>query len=378
MSAHLRRLSVAVAALSVAIAATIGVGVMIASFRQTVVVWLEGVLTADVFVQPPTLTARRGDSSLDPALVARLSALNGVADAYTVRRVTTESQVGATDLLAISGGAAQEASFRLKEAPAGGGAAAWTAMRAGTAVMVSEPFAYRHRLGVGDTVRLETDRGRRAFPIAAVTFDYGSDLGLVMLMRPAYERLYDDRGTSGLALVAAPGTDADVLAEATRRASASSGQAVIVRSNRGLREYSLDIFDRTFAITAVLRLLALIVAFVGVVSALMALQLERAREYATLRAIGLSRGALVGLVSIETGLVGLVAGLLSLPLGLALAAALVFVINRQSFGWTLQATVPPSVLISAVGLAIGGALLAGLYPAWKISRTAPADALRTE
>ncbi len=377
LGAHLRRLSVAVAALSVALAATIGVGVMIASFRQTVVVWLDGVLTADVFVQPPTLTARRGDSSLDPALVAALVRLPGVADAYTVRRTTTQSQVGATDLLAISGGAAQEASFRLKDTAPGGADAAWAAMRAGTAVMVSEPFAYRHRLAPGDTVRLETDRGPRAFPIAAVTFDYGSDLGLVMLMRPAYERLYDDRGTSGLALVAAPGASPEQIAEAVRRASAGR-QAVVVRSNRALRQYSLDVFDRTFAITAVLRLLALVVAFVGVVSALMALQLERAREYATLRALGLSPTALVGLVSVETGLVGLVAGLLSLPLGLALAAALVFVVNRQSFGWTLQATVPPSVLATSVGLALVAALLAGLYPAWKIARTSPADALRTE
>ena len=377
LRAHVGRLSVAVAALAVALAATIGVGVMIASFRQTVVVWLDGVLTADVFVQPPTLTARRGDSSLDAALVARLRTLPGVGDAYTVRRTTSESQVGPTDLLAISGGAAQEASFRLKDTR-GGAAGAWAALRTGTAVMVSEPFAFRHRLAVGDTVRLATDRGPRAFPIAAVTYDYGSDLGLVMLMRPVYDRLYDDRGTSGMALVAAPGTRPDVLAEAVRRAAGEAGQAVVVRSNRALRDFSLDVFDRTFAITAVLRLLALVVAFVGVVTALMALQLERAREYATLRALGLTRGALVGLVSVETGLVGLVAGLLSLPLGLALAAALVFVVNRQSFGWTLQATVPPSVLVTAVALAVGAALLAGLYPAWKISRTVPADALRTE
>lgn len=377
LRAHVGRLSVAVAALAVALAATIGVGVMIASFRQTVVVWLDDVLTADVFVQPPSLTARRGDSSLDPAFVARLRTLPGVGDAYTVRRTTTESQVGATDLLAISGGAAQEASFRFKETRAGA-AEAWAAMRAGTAVLVSEPFAYRHRLAVGDTLRLATDRGPRTFPIAGVTFDYGSDLGVVTLLRPVYDRLYDDRGTSGLALVAAPNTTPDALAEAVRRASGEAGQAVVVRSNRALRQFSLDIFDRTFAITAVLRLLALVVAFVGVVTALMALQLERAREYATLRALGLTPGALVGLVSVETGLVGVVAGLLSLPLGLALAAALVFVVNRQSFGWTLQATVPPSVLLTAVGLAIVAALVAGLYPAWRIARTAPADALRDE
>ena len=374
LRAHLGRLAVAAAALAVALASTIGVGVMVASFRATVVEWLGSALVADVYVQPPSVVARRGDSSLRPDVARALAALPGVAAAYTVRTRTASSDLGDTDLLAISGGPAQEATFRLK---AGDAAAAWPRLRAGTAVFVSEPLAYRTGVGVGDTVRLQTDRGPRALPVAAVYYDYGSDLGLVLLHRTAYDRLYDDAGVSGLALVAAAGTTPEALTDRVRRAAAGR-QAVVVRTSAGLRAYSLGIFDRTFLITGVLRVLALLVAFVGVVSALMALQLERAKEYATLRALGLTPRELYGLVSLETGLMGLVAGLLALPLGLALAAALVFVVNRRSFGWTLQVDVPPETLVTAVALAVGAALLAGLYPAYKLAHARPADALRDE
>ena len=334
LRAHLGRLSVAVAALVVAIAATIGVGVMVSSFRATVVTWLTGALQADVYVQPPSASARRSDASLDVSFVRAVSTLPGVADAYTVRTRTTESQHGATDLLVVSGGAAQESGFSLKTGTA---EAVWPAFRRGEGVLVSEPFASRFGTRDGDTLRLMTDRGERPFRILATFYDYGSDLGLAMLPRSAYDGLYDDPGVSGMGLVAAPGTTPEALAAAVRAEAGRRGEQVIARSNRALREYSLAIFDRTFVITGVLRLLALVVAFVGVVSAFMALTLERAREYATLRAVGMTPRELYGLVGLETGLMGLVAGLLSLPLGLVLAAVLD--LRRQ----------PPFVRVDAPG-----------------------------
>jgi putative ABC transport system permease protein len=110
----------------------------------------------------------------------------------------------------------------------------------------------------------------------------------------------------------------------------------------------------------------------------MALQLERAREYAVLRATGVTPGGLFGLIALQTGLMGLLAGLLALPLGLVLAKLLILVINQRAFGWSLQTLVPVQVLFEALLLALAAALLAGLYPAWRMSRTQPAAALREE
>ena len=120
-------------------------------------------------------------------------------------------------------------------------------------------------------------------------------------------------------------------------------------------------FDRTFAVTEALRVLAVVVAFIGVWSALLSLQVERTRELGTLVALGLLPRQLWGLTLLETGLIGLAAGLLSLPTGVALAGILIHVINVRSFGWTMGFELPPLVLVAGArdqraGRATGGRL----------------------
>jgi putative ABC transport system permease protein len=127
-----------------------------------------------------------------------------------------------------------------------------------------------------------------------------------------------------------------------------------------------------------LRLLALVVAAFGVMSALMALELERTRELGVLRALGFTGGQVAGLVAIETGLLGLVAGLLAVPVGMALAAVLVFVINRRSFGWTMELVLGPQTLALAPLLGLVAGLVGGLYPALLMARASAAEALRDE
>jgi putative ABC transport system permease protein len=370
----LSRTGVAIAALMVAVAATVGVGLMIDSFRGTVEDWLTQSLQADVYVQPPSLVFRRSEATLDSAVVDRLRRVDGVAGAHSVRRVTVEANVGNTELVAIEPGPQTEEIYRFKAQADG---AVWSRFRNEAAAFISEPYAYRHNLGVGDTVRIQTDRGTQPFPIEAVYYDYGSDRGVVMMGRTTYERFYDDRGISGLAFYADGSTTVDDLI-ADMRASVSGMQEVIIRSNKALRETSLKVFDRTFTITTVLRILAIVVAFIGVLSALMALALERQREMGVLRATGMTPPQLGGYVTLQTGLMGVIAGLLSLPLGYALAYVLVFVINKRSFGWTLQLSVSPEILLQSFALAVAAAVLAGLYPAWTMARSSPALALREE
>ncbi len=372
--ASLSRTAVAIAALSVSVAATIGVGVMVGSFRQTVVSWLDYTLQADLYIQPPSATFSRVSGDLDPEVVALIRSAPGVEGAYTIRRVPVATSVGRAELAAIEPGPERYGTFRFKQ---GDPESAWRAFTSGGGVLISEPFAYRHDLDVGDAVTLQADIGPKSLPVVGIYFDYGSDAGVIMIARAAYDRLYTDRGSSGISVHASPGVPVERVAQAVQRVSAGK-QDLVVRSNRTLRETSLDVFDRTFTITSVLRLLALLVAFVGVLSALMALELERARELAVLRANGMTPGQVWRFVSLQTGIMGVMAGVLSIPLGLILAWVLTFVINRRSFGWTLQFEVPATVLLEAFVLALAAALLAGLYPAWKMSRANPSLALREE
>lgn len=378
--AALSRTGVAASALVIAVSVTVGIGVMIASFRTTVVDWLDVTLRADVYVQPAG-AARPGDAGIAPDVVALIAGFPGVERVELLRATRMDVPVGGEPpatlpvrVLAVDLGGAAQGGFRIVEGDAG---RAWPAVARGEAVLVSEPLALRFGLAPGGEIPLPTPEGLRAFPVAAVFAEYGAEPGAVLVDLSAYRRIWRDETVSGVSAFAAPGTDVGALAAGLRRATGAR-QQLVVRSNRDLRELSLATFDQTFLVTRVLRLLAGLVAGVGVLSALMALQLERAHELAVLRATGLTPGQVWKLITCQTGLLGLAAGLLSVPVGLVLAAVMIFVVNRRSFGWTLEMSVAPEILVQAVVLSVVAALAAGLYPAWRMSRTEPATALRSE
>ncbi|MEZ4701483.1 MAG: FtsX-like permease family protein [Rhodothermales bacterium] len=370
----LSRTGVAIAALMVAVASTIGVGVMIGSFRQTVVVWLERSLQADVYLSPPSLVMRRADGVLPDAFVEAVREFGDARAVSTGRPLQVRSALGPLDLVAFDLAGESQMSFVFKE---GSAESVWPAFETNEAVLVSEPFTFRHGVQAGDSLRLLTDAGWHAFRIAGVFYDYGSDLGVVFMSRTTFDRYYEDRRVTTMALYLRSGVSPDE-AIGRLRAFVPAGEEVLMRSNRTLRTLSMDVFDRTFAITSVLQILAVGVAFIGILSALMALQLERSRELAVLRATGFTPGQVFKYVTLQTGLMGLFAGLMALPLGAVLASMLVFVINKRSFGWTMQFELSPVILLQAVILAVVAAWLAGLYPSWRMSRANPSLALRED
>ena len=370
---ELSRTSVAVAALVVAVAASVGVGVMVDSFRVTVVSWLESQLQADIYVQPPSAVARKVDAQLQAELVQIFKETEGIAGVHSVFSEDVMTTFGSSNLVTTSLGAKASESYQTKEIQDG----YWEQFAQEKVIMISEAYAYRFGIGMGDSLGIMTDKGMQSFPIQAIYFDYASDIGTITMNRSLYDRYFDNRAISGLALYADDQTKVDVLVNRLRD-KAVGVQEVFIRSNKGLREASIEIFDRTFTVTVVLRLLAVVVAFVGILSSLMALQLERAREHAVLRANGMTPGQLWNYVITQTGVMGVISGVLSIPLGLLISYVLVYVINLRSFGWTLEFIVSPSLLIQALGLAVGAALLAGIYPSWKMARANPADALRSE
>jgi len=375
----LSRTAVAVAALMVAVSVIIGVGVMIGSFRETVVQWLDDVLQADIYVSPPSLQSSQLSTSLDPAVVEDLAAFPGIRRTATTRTVEVgallpgQANVVPVQIAAVTEDLAGER--RRYRASLGNPATTWQAVRNG-AVVINEPMANRHDLTVGDRFTLQTDRGPTEVEIAGVGVDF--DVAPSLLMDDAiYRSLYDDDAISAIGLFVEPGVDVDETINAIRSAMAGEGE-LLIRSNVGTRTEALAVFDRTFAITVALQLLATLVAFIGILSTLMSQQLERMREIGILRATGMTRRQLWRLSLIETGLIGTSAGLLALPTGLLLAIVLIYIINLRSFGWTLQMHLTPSVFGQAFAVALGAALLAGIYPAWRMGQTQPATAVRSE
>jgi putative ABC transport system permease protein len=368
----LSRTSVAIAALMVAVSVVIGVTVMIASFRTTVENWLGQTLTADIYIAPP-MEGNSRIQTMDPGLADKIRALPGVATTQLIRNVTVHSrEYGDVQLVAPttlrnrilkSYGGSSNAADALRQVQDG-------------AVIVSEPFANRFHLPQNATITLDTDHGAQKFPVVGVYYDYSSDRGLVLMMLDTYRRYWDDRSVSAIAAYVAPDANENQVEDAIR--VAFGGTDLVVQSNKALRDAALVIFDRTFAITLTLRLIAIVVAFIGVLGALMALQLERTRELGTLRATGMTLPQLWRLTLLESGLMGATAGLLSIPTGLLLSVILIYVINLRSFGWTIFFEPVPEVYLQALAVSVVAALLAAVYPMLRLGRLQVADALREE
>ena len=193
-----------------------------------------------------------------------------------------------------------------------------------------------------------------------------------------YQALWEDTAISTVGIYLEEDAAIDAVVTRVRQSVGVLDDRIRVTANREIFTRSMEVFDRTFTITNVLRLLVIGVAFVGILSALMALMLEWRREHAILRATGLLPGQLLGLVLLQTGVMGFMAGLLSLPLGWFMAEVLIDVINKRAFGWSIQQLLPAGVLAEALLFSLAAALLAGLYPASRLMRAAPAAALREE
>lgn len=369
----LSRTSVAIASLMVAVAVTIGVTVMIASFRTTVENWLGQTLNADFYVSSP-LTGANRIVTMDPSLVDKARVVPGVGAIEVLRSVTVNAPAfGQVRLNATSGGRARET--RIFRSYTGDANTIYDRLNAG-AVALTEPFANRHNVLVGSTITLQTDQGAQSFPVVGVYYDYSSDQGSILMSLDEYRKFWNDPGISGFSVYVAPDGNVDRVEDAVR--AALGGSNVVVQSNHALRDAALVIFDRTFAITQALRVIAVAVAFIGILSALMALQLERTRELGTLRATGMTLRQLWRLTLLESGLMGAAAGILAIPVGLILAAILIYVINLRSFGWTIFFTSVPEVYLQAVLVSIGAALIAAIYPMIRLSRLQVVEALREE
>jgi putative ABC transport system permease protein len=378
VSRSLSRTSVAVAALTVAVSVIVGVSVMIGSFRNTVSDWLGTTLGADIYISPPNLVANQASGDVEMGIADNVRAVDGITRVETVRSVNVTApdypDLPPVNLTAATG--EQGDAERTWAWFDGDSDAAWARMNEGV-VAVSEPFAFRRSITPeNNSITLLTDRGPQTFEVVGVYYDYATDQGTVFMADAIYREYYDDPFISSLAAFVEDGADIDTILADLRTVLADTN--LLAQSNVSLRSGVFTIFERAFSITYALQLLATLVAFIGILSALMALQLENTRQYGTMRAVGMTPGQLSKFTMIQTGLMGLVAGGLALPIGLVLALVLVYVINVRSFGWTMQLSLQPGEFILAFSVAVISALAAGVYPAQRLSRLITARALRSE
>ncbi|MGZ5045519.1 MAG: ABC transporter permease, partial [Methylobacter sp.] len=373
------RTGIAIAALMIAVSATIGMDLMISSFRQTVADWVQTSLRADLYVSLPGKKMPGARAEEDQRLKAKLAELQGVkmlsSVLHTNVAIASKSVEKENDFTKV-------AVFELNEKSRQGfifkhkmDNTLWDRFEQQQTVIVTEPYAYHHGVKIGDKIRLRTDHGSEPFEVLGIYADYSGDRGHLAMSRRNYQRYWPDLGYSGIGVYAKDDVDLQQLENQIKKLL--TGQQA-VQSDQAIYKASMAVFEQTFTITETLRWLLAAIAFVGVFSALMALQFERTRQLGILRAIGITSGQLAMLITGETGLMGLVAGLIAIPVGYIVAYMLIFVIYQRSFGWTMAFHFHSGVIYQGLALAVIAATLAGIFPALKMAQTKPAEALRLE
>jgi putative ABC transport system permease protein len=361
LTSAIPRLSISVAALSVSLAMMVAIAVMIGSFRDTVVYWVGQTLKADLFIGPGIRPSVGSEQTVSEDVIATLSKHPQVEAIDRFRNVDFDYQgnlavlgAGSYDVVLDRGGV-------LFKSPANAREEVRRAIGQDV-VLISEPFAMRYHKQPGDTLDIPTPKGVIPFRVAAVFYDYSSDRGVAIINRPTFAKYFGELQPTGIAAYLKPGADVDKV-RSEMLDMLDEGHRAFIFSNATLRSEILNVFDSTFAITYALELIAIAVAMLGVAGTLLTLVLERRRELSLLRLTGADRRQVGRMVIIEAALIGAVSQGIGLAVGLALSLVLIYVINVQSFGWTIQFHLPLAFLVQSSIAVVIATSIAGIYPA---------------
>ncbi len=366
------RTSVVVAALMVSVGMLVGLTLMVGSFRRTVTVWMDQTLKGDLYVE----AAGSGNESELPGIVEQTARrLPGVAAVDSFRAIELTYQGRLTSLVGLEL-AVQERFGRLAFEGENCPARLQRARRESGA-LVTESFAHRFRVRVGDRLEIATPSGAFRPRVEGIFYDYSTDGGYILIDRSVLARYWKRDFTRSLGIYLSPGVTPD---EARIRLLNAVPEEIVLYAtpNRALRARALRIFDQTFQITYALQGIAILVSVLGIITSLTALIHQRGRELGILRAVGALRRQVVRMVVTESALLGLIGSLLGCICGVALAALLVYVINKQFFGWSIRFYLDPWLFAQTIPEMVVAAALAGIWPARLAASRVAAEAVRAE
>ena len=349
-------LSLALMALLLAMAANIGVSTMVSSFRLTFAGFLDQRLASELYV-----TAK--DTAEADAIIA---AVKGRTRAILPILSVAQKVSG---LPATIYGARDDATYRdnwrlLRQVPG-----VWDALARGEGVLINEQLYRRAKLDLGATVSIAPGL---TLPVLGVYGDYGNPVGQVILTETLFRHQFPDVTALRFGLRLDP-AQVDALRATLHDQLGVPESAMIDQAS--LKALSLSVFERTFAVTTALNILTLAVAGFAMMMSLLTLAAMRLPQLAPVWALGLTRRRLAGLELLRAMVLAALTGVMALPLGLGLAWALLAVVNVEAFGWRLPMYLFPWDYLRLGGLALVAAVLAAMWPAWRLSRTPPAQLL---
>jgi putative ABC transport system permease protein len=375
LQSGLSRSAVAAAALMTGVAMVVSVAMMISSFKRTVYTWVDQTVQADLIVSAADLSSGVSAVPLPASLAGELRTLEGVLEVDALRSRSIPYQDRQVTLnIADLDVFARHTEYPFLE---GEHHAAFAEVISQDSVIVSENFRYRFGVRRGDRITLPTPEGPRPFRVAGVSIDYSSDQGTIVMHWGTFRKYWTEHVVDTIGVFVKPGVSRDAVAAEIKQRFGRSHR-VFVFSNQAFKEEIYHLIDQSFVITYALEIIAIAVGIMGIVTALYTSVLERQRETSVLRALGAFRQQIRKIIMLESGLLGLLGVGVGTVCGVCLSVILVYIINRQSFGWTLRLTFPTWTVVVDLGLIFLSALAAGIWPAHQAARVRLTETLRME
>ena len=354
----------------------VAVALMVGSFRVTVDIWVNQTITSDLWLRPAKALTNADAALFPPAIVDDVRKIDFIDAIDPVRG---RDVIYRDSIIAVGSGdfhvAARSGSLPMVTPHSANNALLEAIARNG--VFVSESLALKYKKSVGDSIDLPTAHGPRSFPITGVYRDYSNDRGVVVMDRALYVSSFDDNTVNTVIVYLKRGVDRE-WARARLERLLGPKYHLFAISNASIRKEVMTIFDQTFFITYALLAIAIIVAVLGIINTLAALILERTREIALLRVSGMSAGELRTMIVLESALLGVASTIVGVVMGYALSWILIYVINKQSFGWTIAFHTPLGLIIGSLAVTFAASVIAGLVPARVASRIDIVAAIKSE
>jgi len=358
--------AVSLAAIVASFSLMAAMAIMVASFRQSVDDWLNTVLPAELYFR----TSHAGDTGyLEPGFEERVRALPQVARADFLRSGRILLDPSRPPLVLIARDRAEKAFPKVGRQylrRAGDPAAVW----------ISEAVSDLYGFSPGQKIQLPINGQSIALVVAGVFRDYARQHGSVLIDRADYAALTGDRRVNDAALWLAPGATPAQAMDAIRALPGSAG--IDLGTPGEIRQLSLRIFDRSFAVTYAMEAVAMLVGLFGLSSSLGAIVLARRREFGMLRHLGLTRAQIRAMLAAEGGLLALLGALAGLAAGAAISLVLVYVVNRQSFNWSMELHVPFLLLAALIALLIFLAVITAIISGREAMGIGPVRAVRED
>ena len=360
---RLSRTSPAISALMVALSMSIGISIMIHSFRLTLIDWVKTNIQGDYYISVGTKTF--GEATLNPKIYPLISGLNTVEALNRYRGINYLYKGRYIRLSAMDAGVMRRHSdylfFSSLKDP-------WGRVVSGD-VIISESLANKFHLKTGDTMVIKGLNKLKRCTIAGIFRDFITEHGVAVLDWRVYTDLFNDRRFNSLAIFLKTGVSRKRVRNLIEKRIRSFPH--LLYSHHQLRQRILSVFDQSFAITRSTRIIAVTIAFFGIISALLAIFMETEHEYGILRALGLNKREVFGMSLLQAMVMGLYACLIAFFCGPLLGYILIKVINLKSFGWTINYHVQAALFSTTLWVALAASLASGIYPAYRISQSRP-------